>query len=123
MIMEDTKSYTSLDVWKKSRLLTSSIYSLTKKFPKDELYGLTNQIRRCAISIPSNIAEGSGRRTARDFSNFIDISLSSSNELISDLIVCLKLCYLKNDDVNTIIAKIESWQNMTFSFQENQLKN
>jgi len=67
---EEVKPYTELNVWKKSRELTNIIYTLTKAFPAQELYGLTNQIRRCSVSVPSNIAEGSGRNHAKDSIQF-----------------------------------------------------
>ncbi len=79
--MEDIKSYTNLDVWKKSRSLVNSIYKLTEKYPKNELYGLTNQIRRCAVSIPSNIAEGCGRNYSKDSIQFFYIARGSLYEL------------------------------------------
>lgn len=68
------KVYIELDVWKESRILVKDVYSLTKSFPQEELYGLTNQLRRSAVSIPSNIAEGCGRRTAPDTIQFLPIS-------------------------------------------------
>ena len=82
---------------------------------------MTSQMRRAANSMPSNIAEGSGKRTEKDFSNFIDVSLGSSNELISDLIVCVKLEYLEQAESEMLQMRIESWKNMTVKFQENQL--
>lgn len=73
--------YTDLEVWKESRKLANHIYELTKSFPKEELYGITNQIRRCAVSVPSNIAEGCGRQTAKDTIHFLHISRGSLYEL------------------------------------------
>lgn len=71
------QKYTELEVWKKARLFTSIIYKLTAAFPKEEIYGLTSQIRRCAISVPSNIAEGSGRRHVKETIQFLAISRGS----------------------------------------------
>ena len=65
------KSFTDLNAWKKSHILAISIYKLTKKFPKEELFGLTSQVRRAAISVTSNIAEGFGRQTYKEKYNFI----------------------------------------------------
>ncbi len=91
-----TSLYQNLDVWKKSMKLTKQIYSLTHDFPNYELYGLTSQIRRCSISIPSNIAEGSSRRTPKDFIHFFYISLGSTSELETQLILSIDLGYIKD---------------------------
>ncbi len=95
----DKKSYTDLDVWKKSRKLTSSIYSLTENFPKRELYGLTNQIRRCAVSTPSNIAEGCGRNYAKDSIQFFHVARGSLYELETQLYLSLDQKYINEKDL------------------------
>lgn len=77
--------YTDLDVWKKCKLLVNNIYELIKKFPKEELYSLTNQLRRCEISIPSNIAEGCGRQHVNDSLQFFYIARGSLYELETQL--------------------------------------
>ena len=74
-------SYRDLVVWQKSMELTKKIYTITKDFPKEEVYGLTSQIRRSAVSIPSNIAEGKGRNSDKEFVRFLQISLGSLYEL------------------------------------------
>ena len=102
-------------------MIVVEVYKLTKKLPGDERYGMTSQMRRAVNSMPSNIAEGSGKRTDKDFSNYIDISLGSSNELISDLIVCVKLEFISQEESEILQMKVQSWQNMTVKFQENQL--
>ncbi|WP_294823110.1 four helix bundle protein, partial [uncultured Flavobacterium sp.] len=66
--------YTKLDVWQESRTLANIIYNISKQFPREEVYGITHQMRRCAISIPSNIAEGCGRQTSKDTIQFLHIS-------------------------------------------------
>ena len=68
--MSSIKSYKDLFIWQKSMILVTKIYSITKTFPPDEIYGLTNQLRRCAVSIPSNIAEGYGRNSTNDYKRF-----------------------------------------------------
>ena len=73
----EVRTHRDLDVWKKSIDLVTSIYKFTADYPKDEMYGLTSQIRRCAVSIPSNISEGSARTTKKDFSHFLAIALGS----------------------------------------------
>lgn len=75
-------NFRKLRIWQDAIVIVEQTYLITRKMPKEELYGLTSQMRRASNSMPLNIAEGSGRRTEKDFSNFIDISLGSSNELI-----------------------------------------
>lgn len=96
--MEDKKSYTNLDVWKKSRKLTNSIYNLTRTYPKEETYGLTSQIRRCAVSIPSNIAEGCGRNSAKDSMQFFHIARGSLYELETQLYISLDQNYIGENE-------------------------
>ncbi|MGB3776310.1 MAG: four helix bundle protein [Leeuwenhoekiella sp.] len=79
--------FKELKVWQKSVELVSQIYSSTKSFPKNKIYGLTSQIRRSAVSIPSNIAEGCGRKTSKDFKNFLSIALGSAFELETQLLI------------------------------------
>ena len=90
------KIHKDLDVWKKSIQFVKRVYEITLKFPDDEKYGLTNQMRRCAVSIPSNIAEGDGRNLKKEFKQFLYISLGSISELETQLIISSKLNYLKN---------------------------
>ncbi len=86
-----SKSFRELDVWKKSIDLTELIYNLTADFPKAEIYGLTSQMRRAAVSIPSNIAEGSARSTRRDFRSFVTIAHGSNCELQTQLLIARRL--------------------------------
>ena len=79
--------FKELKVWQKSIQIVIKIYSITMNFPNDEIYGITSQIRRCAVSIPSNIAEGAGRGTKKDFSHFLNIAKGSTFELSSLTIV------------------------------------
>ena len=85
------KTHRDLDVWKKSVSLVTSIYEITKSFPKEEIYGLTNQIRRAAVSVPSNIAEGSARQGNKEFIQFLYIALGSLTELETQLIIARNL--------------------------------
>ena len=100
------KIHKDLDVWKKSIQFVKRVYEITSKFPDDEKYGLTNQMRRCAVSIPSNIAEGAGRNSKKEFKQFLYISLGSISELETQLIISSKLNYLKDksllDELNEI---------------------
>jgi four helix bundle protein len=106
-------SYRDLIVWQKSMLLVKEIYLETKNFPKEELYGLTSQIRRCAISIPSNIAEGKGRNTDKEFIRFLQISLGSVYELQTQLELSLQLNYInKIDNLLNLSIEIEKMINV-----------
>ena len=78
-------NYTDLDVWKYSRELVKKVYLLTKKFPKEEIYGLTNQIRRSVVSVPSNIAEGIGRLSNKETIHFLYIAKGSLQEVETQL--------------------------------------
>ena len=104
--MESPKRYTELEVWKQSRELVSWIYSFTNNFPKEELYGLTNQMRRCAVSIPSNIAEGAGRNSAKDSIQFFFISKGSLYELETQLYLSYDLQYITENILNETLFKI-----------------
>lgn len=83
-----------LDVWKRSIKLVTEIYKVTETYPKSEIYGLVSQIRRSAVSIPSNIAEGAGRQHKREFRQFLFVSMSSSMELETQLIISTNLGYI-----------------------------
>jgi len=88
------RTHKDLDVWKKSIALVTKIYQITGTFPKEEMFGLTNQIRRCAVSIPSNIAEGSARVYQKEFIRFLHISLGSQQELETQFIIAKNLNYI-----------------------------
>jgi four helix bundle protein len=88
------RSYRNLKLWERATELALQVYAVTNPFPKDELYGLTSQIRRAAVSIPSNIAEGSERKSDKDFIRFLRVSHGSLAELETQLFIALKLNYL-----------------------------
>ncbi|MEN6407522.1 MAG: four helix bundle protein [Thermoguttaceae bacterium] len=90
------KDYRELIVWQKSMDLVTAVYQATDGFPKTEIYGLTSQIRRAAISIPSNIAEGQARNTTRDFLQFLAIAYGSLKELETQILIAQRLKYLEN---------------------------
>ena len=96
------KSYKELTVWQKSIELVIEIYRLTKNFPKEEIYGLTSQIRRASVSIPSNIAEGFSRKHTKEYSQFIRIAFGSGAELETQLIISKKLKYCKENEYKKI---------------------
>lgn len=95
-------SYKDLIVWQKAMELVTSVYSLTETFPKSELYCLTSQMRRCAISIPSNIAEGSRRRTRKDYRQFLVIAFGSGGELETQIEIAKRLYDSENSYYNNI---------------------
>ena len=96
--MQKIESYENLIAWQKSMDLAVLVYELTDKFPKEELYGLTSQLKRAAISIPSNIAEGSRRGTKKDFRNFLFNSFGSGAELETQIKLAKRLKYGIRDD-------------------------
>lgn len=100
-------TYENLEVWMEARKLVSQIYGVSKEFPKEELYGLTNQIRRAAVSVPSNIAEGCGRNTTKDKLHFFYISRGSLFESETQMFVALDLNYISEDDKVNLKAQIE----------------
>ncbi len=105
------QNYKDLKVWEKAHEFTLKVYEVTKAFPKDEMYSLTNQLRRSASSIPANIAEGCGKNSQADFANFLNIGLGSANESEYYLLLSKDLLYLKPDafeTLNKIINEIKA---------------
>lgn len=108
--------YKNLKIWEKGRILTKEIYGLTNSFPKQEMYGLTSQIRRSAVSIPSNIAEGSQRISDKEFSNFILIARGSLAELQTQIILAEDLEYISKSDSERVIKATEELDSMLLAF-------
>lgn len=98
-MIEKEAGYKSLEVWKLSVQMVKAIYELTRQFPKEELYGITSQIRRAAISIPSNIAEGNSRRNKKEFQQYLFIALGSLSELETQLVISFELGYVADENV------------------------
>jgi four helix bundle protein len=107
-------NFKELKVWQLSRQLVKEVYELTADFPSSEKYGLISQLRRCTVSIPSNIAEGAGRNTDKDFAHFLNISLGSAYELETLLIVSLDLELITSAQLADVSNKISEIQKMTF---------
>jgi len=107
-----------LKIWKKSMELVKSVYRLTDNLPSEERFGLTSQIKRSAISIPSNIAEGAGRNSNKEFKHFLSIANGSSYELQTQLMLSIELNQLNKDKVQTVIDKCIEIQKMNYSFQQ-----
>lgn len=98
--------YKELDIWKKTRILANDVYTLTKKFPREEMFSLTNQIRRCVVSVPSNIAEGIGRNTTKDTIHFLFIARGSLFELETQLLLSYDQHYLNETELNEVLSKL-----------------
>lgn len=113
-------NFRNLIVWKRAVDLATLIYKETLDFPKSELYGLTSQIRRAAVSISSNIAEGAGRRSKREFANFLSISYGSACELGTQLLIAKNLGYVKKDDFKILFSEIDEIQKMLYSLGKKQ---
>ena len=105
-------SFQKLQVWQRSMKLVKSVYTLTKNFPKEEQYGLTSQMRRSAVSIPSNIAEGSQRTSDKEFANFILIARGSLAELHTQLLIVMDLKYASETEIIKIINECNELSRM-----------
>jgi len=110
--MSNIKDYKELDVWKKCRTLTNNVYEITKGFPKDEIFGLTNQVRRAVVSVVSNIAEGCGRQHAKEAVQIFYIARGSLYEVETQLYVALDQKYLQEADFENLVAEITSCKQM-----------
>jgi len=106
------KSYRDLIVWQKSMRLVTRIYLITKELPKNEVYGLTSQIRRSSISLSSNIAEGYGRNSTNDYIRFLQIACGSLYEVQTQLEICRNLEYLSKDIFNEIYEQSREIERM-----------
>lgn len=116
--MIEVKSYRDLKVWQKSMDLVIICYQLTSKFPKTEIYGLSSQIQRAAVSIPANIAEGKGRNYLGDYIRHLSIANGSLKELETHLIIVGRLAYLKNEELEQVLNKCEEIGKMLNSLME-----
>jgi len=109
------KDYKELKVWQQGIEIVDKIYSITDNFPKDELYGLTNQMRRSALSIPSNISEGFVRNHSKEYIQFLYISLGSCAELETQIIIAQKRKYVAQDKFDELIKDINYEMRMLVS--------
>ncbi|MEM7550421.1 MAG: four helix bundle protein [Bacteroidota bacterium] len=96
------RDFKKLEVWKGAHEIALSVYLLSSNFPKEEIYGLTSQIRRCAVSIPSNISEGCGRSTENELRRFCDIAMGSASELEYQLLLAFDLNFIQTDTYEKI---------------------
>jgi four helix bundle protein len=106
------KTHKDLDVWKDSVSFVTDIYRITKKYPKEEQFGLTSQIRRSAVSIPSNIAEGAARKSGNEFKQFLHIAMSSASELDTQLLISNNLNYITGKEYDELSSKLSSISRM-----------
>jgi four helix bundle protein len=117
------KDFRELKVWEKAHAVALSVYRITKDFPSNELYGLTSQIRRSAVSSATNIAEGAGRGTDRDFKHFLDIAFASANELDYLLLLSKDLGYLKTETLEKTMGEIVEVKKMLRSLIQKLIAN
>ncbi|MGH2646452.1 MAG: four helix bundle protein [Ginsengibacter sp.] len=113
--MSKINTYRDLIVWQKSMSLVTEIYFSTQKFPSSETYGLTSQIRRSAISVPANIAEGYGRNSTGDYKRFLQIAVGSLFELQTQLEIASNLNYLAKDNYEAFLERTNELDRMLFS--------
>ncbi|WP_316846320.1 four helix bundle protein [Pedobacter psychrodurus] len=107
-----------LKIWNKAIDLAVDVYKATSTFPNDERFGLTSQSRRAAVSIPSNIAEGAGRNSIKEFNHFLGIANGSSYELQTQLVIANRLAILESEILDPLLTQIDELQKMTYGFQQ-----
>lgn len=115
-------NFRNLLIWQKSMVLVTKIYTVTNNFPKEEVFGLTSQIKRSAISIPNNIAEGLGRESSKEFLRFLKISIGSLFELQTQLEIAINIIYLDEETFNNLYEDSRELERMIVSFT-NKIKN
>lgn len=116
--MMKIKNYRDLNVWQISMELVKDVYEITATFPKEELYGLTQQLRRATISIPSNIAEGSGRCSTQEFARFANIASGSLCEVETQILLAVSLCYVTPEKCNLLLQKADRISKMLYSLHK-----
>lgn len=104
------KGHHRLEVWKRAIEMVANIYKITENFPKTEIYGLSMQMRKSAISIPSNIAEGAGRSSKKEFEQFLSIAQGSVSEIETQLIIANKLNYIS--DIDNLVKELDEISKM-----------
>lgn len=110
----DSRQHRKLDVWKMSMEFVKEIYQVTESFPKSEVYGLTSQMRRSAISIPSNLAEGAARKGTKEFRQFLNVAQGSISELDTQIELAMMLNYIDKDLSEKLVEKLNSISKMLF---------
>lgn len=120
--MSDIRTYRDLLVWQKGIALVTLLYRATKDFPREEVYGLTSQMRRCAVSIPSNIAEGHGRSTRKEYLRYLEVALGSPRELQTQIIIASNLKFLGTDAHSRLDSSTLELERMLTSLQRSLRK-
>src|ERR1700756_4349559 len=110
------RNYRDLQVWTKAHQLTLDLYRLSQSFPREEVYGLSSQLRRAAVSIGANLAEGCGRRTSAELARFVRIAMGSPSELDYHLLISRDLGFLNNNDFMHAAAQLTEVRKMLTSF-------
>ena len=111
------RDFHKLIIWQRSHQLALNVYSISKLFPKDELFGLTSQIRRAVSSIPTNIAEGCGRASNKDFAHFLQIAIGSAAEVEYELLLAHDLNYINENDYQTLTEETVAVRKMIIKYQ------
>jgi four helix bundle protein len=117
------KNYKDLKVWQQSRLLVVDIYAISSHFPKEEQFGLTSQIRRAAVSIPSNIAEGHSRTSTKDYVKFISIAIGSLAEVETQLLLASDLKFTTDDAIAPLLHVIGTLQRLLHALRKSLKPN
>ncbi|MDP4202334.1 MAG: four helix bundle protein [Bacteroidota bacterium] len=112
-------NFKKLAIWTKSVEFVTDIYKITNTFPSHERFGLISQLQRAAVSVPTNISEGSAKTSNKDFARFLEISLGSTFELETELLVSLNLSYIDVEEYNRLQEKLSELQKMIIGFKNN----
>ena len=110
------RNYQDLQVWAKAHSLMLDLYKLSRAFPREEIYGVTSQLRRAAMSVGANLAEGCGRRTSAELARFVRLAMGSASELDYHLLICRDLEFLKVEDFQRSTKRLTEVRKMLFSF-------
>ena len=111
------RDFHNLLIWKRSHQLTLEVYKVSQSFPKEELFGLTSQIRRAVSSVPINIAEGSGRNSNKDFAHFLQIAIGSASEVEYELLLAHDLQYINKDEYERLINETVAIRKMIIKYR------
>ena len=111
------RDFHKLGIWQRSHQLTIDVYKVSKSFPKDEMFGLTSQIRRAASSVPTNIAEGCGRASNKDFAHFLQIAIGSASEVEYELLLAHDLEYINDEAFNKLTSETIAIRKMIIKYQ------
>jgi four helix bundle protein len=114
----DIRSHRDLIAWQKGMDLIEQVYQVTRRFPQDERFGLVSQIRRAAVSIPSNIAEGFGRRTKQDYMRFLDMARGSANELDTQLQIAERLQFMPKQQAGDLLTALDEIQRVLYGLMQ-----